>query len=69
MAGCLTACSGSAAAGAGQTPPVSIRVPLATTFATGSGAFAVVAMGRIGDPLNTFWELFSRPDNPPDGRW
>jgi hypothetical protein len=59
----LVGCSGSApdaAVTSGAAPP-SISVPLSATFATGSGAVAVVAMGRIGDPLNTFWELFSRP--------
>jgi hypothetical protein len=59
----LVGCSGSAPNAvvmSGAAPP-SISVPLSATFATGSGAVAVVAMGRIGDPLNTFWELFSRP--------
>ena len=66
MAGCLTACS-SSTPGARPDSPLSIKVPLAATFATGNGAIAVVAMGRIGDPLNTFWELFSRPDG--NSRW
>jgi hypothetical protein len=66
MAGCLTACSDPAPA-ASRDSPLTIEVPLATSFATGNGAIAVVAMGRIGDPLNTFWELFSRPDNT--SRW
>jgi hypothetical protein len=66
MAGCLTACS-SSTAGVRPDSPLSIKVPLTTTFATGNGAIAVVAMGRIGDPLNTFWELFSRPDST--SRW
>lgn len=59
----LVGCSGSApdaAVTSGAAPP-SISVPFSATFATGGGAIAVVAMGRIGDPLNTFWELFSRP--------
>jgi hypothetical protein len=62
MAAGLAACSGStpdATATPGVSPP-SITAPLVATSATGSGEFAVVAMGRIGDPLNTFWELFSR---------
>jgi hypothetical protein len=65
----VAACSGSApdATGRPGTSPPSITVPLDATFATESGAIAVVAMGRIGDPLNTFWELFSRPNST--SRW
>lgn len=35
---------------------------LDATFATPSGVVAVVAMGTLSDPLNTFWQLFFRPD-------
>jgi len=64
----LTACAGPpGAATPSRMSPPRITVPLAATFATASGAIAVVAMGRIGDPLNTFWELFFRPDST--SRW
>jgi hypothetical protein len=36
-------------------------VPLDTTLPTGSALLAVVPMGLLGDRLNTFWQLFSRP--------
>ncbi len=60
----LTGCGASTprAGSAPGLPASGISVPLAASFATRSGTFAVVAMGRIGDPLNTFWELFFRPD-------
>jgi len=58
----LAGCS-SPLPGATTVPPASaprIQVPLATTFATTTGVGAVIAMGRLGDPLNTFWQLFFR---------
>lgn len=38
--------------------PPQLRVPLATAVTTPAGSWAVVAMGHLSDPLNTFWELF-----------
>jgi hypothetical protein len=39
-----------------------VHVPLATTFTTSAGVVAVVAMGTLSDPLNTFWQVFFRPN-------
>jgi len=59
------ACSSSpgAAPGAPGAPgasPPAVAIPLDTTLPTPSGTVAVVAMGLLHDPLNTFWQLFSR---------
>jgi len=43
--------------------PLSIRLPLDATLATGTGVVAVVPMGRLGDALNTFWQLLFRSTN------
>ncbi len=59
LAGCAGTGPGPAATTA--TPPA-IRAPLGTTFATTSGVVAVVAMGTLSDPLNTFWQIFVRPE-------
>src|SRR5579872_2392310 len=39
----------------------SLQAPLATTLPTPSGDWAVIAMGNLSDPLNTFWQLLFRP--------
>lgn len=36
--------------------------PLATSVQTSSGTWATIPMGRLDEPLNTFWQLFYRPD-------
>jgi hypothetical protein len=47
---------------AAVTPPApGLRPPLATAVSTPTGSWAVVAMGHLDDPTNTFWELFFRP--------
>ena len=38
-----------------------VRASLATSAETSAGSWAVVAMGHLGQPLNTFWQLFFRP--------
>lgn len=43
--------------------PSALTVPLATTFPAPTGTFAIVAMGTLSDPLNTFWQLFFRPSS------
>lgn len=48
-----------AAAAAAATPP---GAPLAATWTTAQGSWAVMAMGELRRPLDTFWELFFRPD-------
>ena len=45
-------------AGAVAPPP---RASLATSFVTTAGTWAVVPMGNLSDPLNTFWQAFFRP--------
>jgi hypothetical protein len=55
----------SPAAATPQTPASTVTVPLGTTFATPTGVVAVVAMGVLSDPLNTFWQLFVRPNASP----
>ena len=61
VAGCST--SSSPAAGTVRTAALpSIAVPLATSVRTQTGIWATVAMGHLDDPLNTFWQLFYRPD-------
>ncbi len=47
--------------------PPAISVPLDATIATGSGEVAVVAMGTLSDPLNTFWQVLFRAG--PTARW
>ena len=37
-----------------------IRAPLASAVTTPTGSWAVVAMGQLDHPLDTFWELFYR---------
>ena len=36
--------------------------PLATSVQTSDGTWATIPMGRLDEPLNTFWQLFYRPD-------
>ncbi len=57
LAGCSSSSPGPGATT--QDAPLSITVPLDATLATGSGVTAVVPMGHLDDPLNTFWQLFS----------
>jgi hypothetical protein len=40
--------------------PPTLGAPLAAALTTASGAWAVVAMGQRGVPLNTFWQIFFR---------
>lgn len=46
--------------GASASPTFS-SVPLATSIETSGGSWAVVPMGHLDQPLNTFWQLFYRP--------
>lgn len=64
-AGCSSASTGDAPAGAG-TPAVP-GVSLATSMETSAGSWAVVPMGHFDQPLNTFWQLFFRPSGA--SRW
>ena len=38
-----------------------IPTPLATSVQTSQGTWATLPMGRLDEPLNTFWQLFYRP--------
>ncbi len=38
-----------------------IPTPLATALVSPSGPWATVAMGRLGDPAGTFWQLLHQP--------
>jgi hypothetical protein len=64
LSGCSTPAPGAVIA---PTPPLTVKVPLSATFATSTGVVAVVAMGTLSNPLNTFWEIFVRPDTT--SRW
>jgi hypothetical protein len=49
-----------------STPP-QVPTPLATSVENSSGSWAAIAMGRLDQPLNTFWQLFFRPKG--GSRW
>lgn len=58
LAGCSTGAATSAASGtegAGFGP----TVPLTSSTVSGDTTWATLAMGHLGDPLNTFWQLFA----------
>ncbi len=40
--------------------------PLASSFVTPAGSWAILPMGHLSDPLNTFWQLFFRPSGRTD---
>jgi hypothetical protein len=46
---------------AAATPSVSIPTPLSTSLQSDAGTWATVPMGHLGQPRNTFWQLFFRP--------
>ncbi len=39
----------------------SVPTPLATSVQTATGTWATLPMGRLDQPLNTFWQLLFRP--------
>ena len=41
-------------------------VGLASSFVTSAGSWAILPMGHLNDPSNTFWQLFFRPDGRSD---
>jgi len=60
----LTACSTAGGAPGESNSPAaapSVPTPLATSVRTAAGTWATVPMGRLDEPLNTFWQLFFRP--------
>lgn len=61
----LSACTTPASPGASTDD--ALAPSLATSIDTSSGQWAVVPMGRIGQPLNTFWQLLYRSSST--SRW
>jgi len=55
-----TGTAGARPAPTASVPPV-VSVPLATSLQVPSGSWATVAMGHLGQPLNTFWQLLYEP--------
>lgn len=65
LAGCSNGPAPTSGPGAGATPapPPDLPVPTAaTSVVPGRGSWATVAMGHLGDPANTFWQLLHSPD-------
>jgi hypothetical protein len=58
---CLMGVSGCATSATPTADPSFPAAPLATSSVTSAGTWAVVPMGHLNDPLNTFWEIFFRP--------
>lgn len=44
------------------TKAVPLRAPLATSLTTSQGTWVTLPMGRLDQPLNTFWQLFFLPE-------
>ena len=61
-----TAASACASGSTGVSTPQPLAVPLATAVEAGTGTWATVPMGHLGDPANTFWQLLFRPAGSPD---
>ena len=58
LAGCGAASGPSSSATTGE--QLGIATSLATSIETSAGTWAVVPMGQLDQPLNTFWQLFFR---------
>ena len=56
----LSGC-GATQAGPSSTQGVAVHTSLATSLESAAGAWAVVPMGHLDQPLNTFWQLFFKP--------
>jgi hypothetical protein len=67
LTGCLAAvalaagCGGSDSGRTPALPPGALSAPLDTSFSYSGASFAVVAMGNLKQPVNTFWQLLVRP--------
>lgn len=55
----LSACG--ATSGPETRAPLYVTTPLATSISTTGGQWAVIPMGHLKQPLNTFWQLLYRP--------
>ncbi len=53
--------SGQTRSGGGGAGAPLLPTPLATSVQAGGGTWATVAMGDLGQPLDTFWQLLFRP--------
>ena len=62
----LLAACGQSGSPSTRPPSTFPPIPIATAVATSQGAWATLAMGRLSEPLNTFWELFHAT---PRGTW
>ncbi len=61
-ASALSGCGTTPVAGPGAQAAVPVvHASLATSVETSAGYWATAAMGNLGQPLNTFWQLFFRP--------
>jgi len=65
LSGCGAAVTSGSSAAAVSDP--SLATSLATSAETSAGTWAVVPMGHLDQPLNTFWQLFFRPSG--GSRW
>ena len=61
----LIALSGCASAPSSGTSDRLITAPLSTSWTTSTGTWAIVPMGHLKDPLNTFWQLLFHPAGGP----
>ena len=62
----LAGCSGDSQGSVSSAVPP-FPTPMATSVQLSNGTWATVAMGHLGDPLNTFWQLFLQPGSR--GSW
>jgi hypothetical protein len=63
----LTIASACASRPPADSHPPALIAPLASSSTTSSDAWAIVPMGHLDDPLNTFWQLLYRPSE--DAPW
>ena len=59
VAATLTGCSASGSPSVGGTGGTVPAIPLASSTAAATTSWATLAMGHLGDPLNTFWQLLA----------
>ncbi|HTW06723.1 MAG TPA: hypothetical protein VME46_04385 [Acidimicrobiales bacterium] len=60
----VSGCASAGAPRAGASPVAAapnLPTPMANSVETSQGTWATIPMGRLDDPLNTFWQLFYRP--------
>ena len=57
----LAGCSTTDPPGRAAAVAPAVPTPLATSVQTADGTWATIPMGRLGEPLNTFWQLLFEP--------